>query len=65
MINIFLNISHQTYDATATNIESLPTRKQKWEMEYDLGKKFAICKEEETKGKVMVSCLRWWWVRWQ
>jgi hypothetical protein len=34
-------------------------------MEYDLGKKFAICKEEETKGKVMVSCLRWWWVRWQ
>ena len=34
-------------------------------MEYDLVKKYAICKEEETKGKVMVPCLRWWWVRWQ
>jgi hypothetical protein len=29
-------------------------------MEYDLVKKYAICKEEETKGKVMVPCLRWW-----
>jgi hypothetical protein len=28
-----------------------------------LGKE--ICKEEGTKGKVMVSCLRWWRVRWQ
>ena len=27
-------------------------------VEYDLVKKSAICKEEETKGKVMVSCLR-------
>jgi len=34
-------------------------------MECDLIKEFAICKEEETKGKVMVPCLRWWRVRWQ
>jgi hypothetical protein len=56
MINILFNISPQTHDAAATSIESLPTRKRK--MEYDLVKKYAICKEEETKGKVMVSCLR-------
>jgi hypothetical protein len=44
----------------ATSIESLPTRKQKREIECNLVKKFAIRKEkeEETKGKVMVSCLR-------
>jgi len=34
-------------------------------MEYALVKKSAICKEEGTKGKAMVSCLRWWRVRWQ
>jgi len=34
-------------------------------MEYALVNKSAICKEEGTKGKVMVSCLRWWRVRWQ
>jgi hypothetical protein len=60
---IFLNIPPQTHDATTTSIESLPTRKWKREMDCDLVKKFAICKEEETKGKVMVSCLRWWRVR--
>jgi len=62
---IFCNISPQTYDATALSIESLPTRKQKWKIEYDLIKKFAIYQEKETKGKVMVSCLRWWQLRWQ
>jgi len=34
-------------------------------MECILVKKSAICKEKGTKGKVMVSCLRWWQVRWQ
>jgi hypothetical protein len=43
---------------TATSIESLPIRKQKREMECNLVKKFAIYKEEETKGKVMVLCLK-------
>jgi len=42
----------------ATNIESLLTRKQKREMECVLVKKSAICKEEGTKGKAMVPCLR-------
>jgi len=32
-------------------MKSLPTRKQKWEMQCDLVKKSTICKEEETKGK--------------
>lgn len=27
--------------------------------------KSLICIAEETKGKVMVLCWRWWWVRWQ
>ena len=49
----------------ATSIESLPTRKRKQEMECALVRKSAICKEEGTKGKVMVPCLRWWRVRWQ
>jgi len=34
-------------------------------MECVLVKKYAICKEERTKGKVVVPCLRWWRVRWQ
>jgi len=34
-------------------------------MECLLVKKSAICKEEGTKGKAMVPCLRWWRVRWQ
>jgi len=34
-------------------------------MEWDLVKKFTICKDKKTKGKVMVTCLRWWRVRWQ
>jgi hypothetical protein len=34
-------------------------------MKCDLVKKSAICKKKETKGKVMVSCLRWWRVKWQ
>jgi len=34
-------------------------------MECALVKKSAISKEEGTKGKAMVSCLRWWRVRWQ
>ena len=55
---IFLNISPQTHDAAATSIESLPTRKRKREVECDLVKKFASCKEEEIKGKAMVPCLR-------
>jgi hypothetical protein len=42
---------------TTTNIKSLPTRKQKREMECDLVKKSTICKEKETKGKVMVLSL--------
>jgi hypothetical protein len=38
---------------------SLPTRKQKQEIECNLVKKSAICKEEEeTKGKVMMSCFK-------
>jgi len=36
----------------------LSTRKQKREIECDLVNKSAICKEEETKGRVIVSCLR-------
>jgi hypothetical protein len=36
----------------------MTTRKQKWEMKCDLINKSAICKEEETKSKVMVSYLR-------
>jgi len=34
-------------------------------MKCALVKKYAICKEEGTKDKVMVPCLRWWRVRWQ
>jgi hypothetical protein len=34
-------------------------------MKCDLVKKFAICKEKKTKGRIMMPCLRWWWVRWQ
>jgi hypothetical protein len=34
-------------------------------MKCDLVKKSAICMEEEINDKVMVSCLRWWWIRWQ
>jgi len=36
----------------------LPTSKKKQEMECDLVKKSAICKEKETKGRVIVQCLR-------
>jgi hypothetical protein len=42
----------------ATNIESFPTKKQKREIECDIVKKSTIYKEERTKGKVIVSCLR-------
>jgi hypothetical protein len=45
-----------------TSIDNLPTRKQKWEIECDFIKKFTIYKEEEIKGKTMVSCLRLWQV---
>jgi hypothetical protein len=55
---MLFNIFPQTHDAAATSIESLPTRKQKREMEYILVKKSAIYKEEGTKGKAMVPCLR-------
>jgi len=55
---MLFNISPQTHDAAATSIESLPTRKQKRKMKCTLVKKSAICKEEGTKGKAMVSCLR-------
>ena len=34
-------------------------------MKCDLVKKFTICKEKETKGRIIMSCLRWWRVRWQ
>jgi len=57
MINIFLNIFHQTHDAAATSIESLPTRKQKWEMECDLEKKSAICKELMSKMTIDLNVL--------
>jgi hypothetical protein len=57
MINIFLNISHQTHDAAATSIESLPTRKRKWKMEFDLEKKYAICKELMSKMTIDLNVL--------
>jgi hypothetical protein len=53
-----INISPQTHDATAIRIESLLTRKQKQEIECDLVKKSAICKEEGTKGEIIVPCLK-------
>ena len=38
---------------------------KKWEIKCDLVEKSIIWKEEGTKSKVMVSCLKWWWVSWQ
>lgn len=38
--------------------KSLSTRKSKRKTEFDLIKKSISCKEEEIKGKTMVSCLR-------
>jgi len=55
---IFFNVFPQSHNAGATSIESLPTRKKKQEIECDLVKKSTIYKEEEIKGKVMMSCLR-------
>jgi len=39
--------------------------KKKREIECDLVKNYAICREEGINGKVMMPCLRWWRVRWQ
>jgi len=36
---------------TVTSIQSLPTRKQKREMECDFVKKSAICKEKKQKAE--------------
>ena len=50
--------SPKIHNVIASSTKSLPTRKLKREIEYDLIKKCAFCKDKDIKGKVIVSCLR-------